>query len=86
MKSRDTARPGSEFMTHRPKSMTAAISLTAMSGLFLPAPVSAQSELGRIEIGLPFPDEKFPALADGKPISLAEFRGKRILLLVFASW
>jgi hypothetical protein len=72
-------------VTH-PKSITVAVTLTTLTPLFLVAPVAAQSELGRIEIGLPFPDEKFPALADGRPTSLAQFRGKRILLLVFASW
>jgi len=48
--------------------------------------VKAQSPFGRIQIGRPFPDDRFPSLTDGNPASLADYRGKRVLLLVFASW
>ncbi len=39
-----------------------------------------------IEVGKPFPNIVLPALADGRPASVATFRGKKILLHVFASW
>ena len=39
-----------------------------------------------IEVGQPFPDLVLPALDDGRPLSIADFRGKKVLLLVFASW
>jgi hypothetical protein len=36
--------------------------------------------------GQPFPDLLLPALEDGRPTSLADFRGQKIVLHVFASW
>lgn len=50
------------------------------------APAFAQSQLGLIEEGERFPEIKFPALDDGQPTTLAQYRGKPVLLLVFASW
>ncbi len=38
------------------------------------------------EVGQPFPAIALPALEDGRPASLADFRGKKLLLHVFASW
>lgn len=40
----------------------------------------------QIEVGKPFPDHLFPGLVDGSPASIAQFRGKKTLLHVFASW
>lgn len=36
--------------------------------------------------GQPFPDLVLPALEDGRPVSLAQFRGKKVILHIFASW
>ena len=33
-----------------------------------------------------FPDLAFPALDDGRPTSIADFRGRKLILHVFASW
>lgn len=33
-----------------------------------------------------FPTTAFPSLADGTPMSVADFRGKRVILHIFASW
>ena len=41
---------------------------------------------GGFESGEPFPTIAFPSLADGRPTSIAAFRGKKIILHVFASW
>lgn len=60
--------------------------LLALIALFGGGIATAQNQLGRIEVGKPFPDERFPALKDGRPGSVSDFRGKRVLLLVFASW
>ncbi len=38
------------------------------------------------EVGQPFPTLAFPGLEDGAPKSIADFRGKRVILHVFASW
>lgn len=39
-----------------------------------------------IKVGEPFPDLVLPSLEDGRPVSLAQFRGKKVILHVFASW
>jgi len=62
--------------------------LTALScenGTMLENP-QAPEEPPRIEIGKPFPDLVLPSLADGRPMSLRQFRGRKVLLHVFASW
>lgn len=40
----------------------------------------------RIEVGQPFPEIVLPSLEDGAPMSIADFRGRKVLLHVFASW
>ena len=40
----------------------------------------------KVEAGQLFPDIVLPSLEDGSPASLAQFRGKKVLLHVFASW
>ncbi len=40
----------------------------------------------RIETGRPFPDIVLPSLKDGSPMWLRQFRGRKVLLHVFASW
>lgn len=38
-----------------------------------------------LEVGQPFPDIVLPS-TDGKPMSIASFRGQKVALHVFASW
>jgi hypothetical protein len=38
------------------------------------------------EVGRPLPELTLPDFADGRPRSIAEFRGRKIILQVFASW
>lgn len=38
------------------------------------------------KIGEPFPSQVLPSLVDGKPLSLARFRGQKVILHIFASW
>ncbi len=40
----------------------------------------------RLQEGEPFPDLVLPSMTDGRPISLADFRGRKVILHVFASW
>ncbi|MCI0418419.1 MAG: TlpA family protein disulfide reductase, partial [Acidobacteria bacterium] len=47
--------------------------------------VSKPSSTG-FKVGEPFPDLVLPSLADGKPLSLARFRGQKVILQIFASW
>lgn len=52
------------------------------------ATAGAQSRLpaSGFEVGAPFPPVAFPSLEDGRPMSLADFRGQKVILHVFASW
>jgi hypothetical protein len=38
------------------------------------------------EVGQSFPNWVLPSLEDGRPLSLAQFRGQKLLLHIFASW
>ena len=40
----------------------------------------------QLRAGLAFPELTLPDCEDGRPTSLADFRGKRVLLHLFASW
>lgn len=37
-------------------------------------------------VGQPHPDFTLPAIDDRAPVSLASFRGRKLLLIQFASW
>ncbi len=39
-----------------------------------------------LEVGQPLPELILAALEDGRPASLSEFRGRKMLLHIFASW
>ena len=38
------------------------------------------------EVGKPHPDFILPSIEDGKQLQLSDYRGKKVLLLHFASW
>ena len=57
-----------------------------MVGLTIAPPALAQRGLGEIKIGQPFPDLTFRSMEDGSPMSVADFRGKKVVLQIFASW
>lgn len=60
-------------------------SLTAVvASLSLGVPALADPPV--IEVGQPFPDIAFPSIEGGTPMSIASFRGKKLILHVFASW
>lgn len=49
--------------------------------------ISAHAQgLGLIKKGEPFPEIVLPSMEDGSPTSIRDFRGKRVMLHVFASW
>ena len=58
--------------------------LSMLGGLGLGAP--AQEPRVGWEVGDRFPDLELPALADGSPLSIRDFRGRKVVLHVFASW
>ena len=37
-------------------------------------------------VGEPHPDFRLPRISDRKPVSLSDYRGKKMLLIQFASW
>ncbi len=37
-------------------------------------------------VGERHPDFVLPGIVDGRPVSLSQFRGKKVLLVHFASW
>jgi hypothetical protein len=59
--------------------------------LFLAAAASlvaafARAQAPEVKVGQPFPALLLPSLADGSPISVESFRGRKLLLHQFASW
>ena len=46
----------------------------------------AATPLGKIRVGEPFPEVQLPLLSDGSLATLQDFRGRRTVLHIFASW
>ena len=65
----------------RSRSLVTALALVA-AALATPA---LRAEKPRIEEGKPFPEIVLPSL-DGTQTSIADFRGQKVILHVFASW
>jgi hypothetical protein len=47
---------------------------------------SARAEGYAPQVGERHADFTLPSIEDGKPVSLSQFRGQRVLLIHFASW
>ncbi len=45
-----------------------------------------QAPSPRFKVGQVFPDLVFPSIDDGRPTSIAAYRGKKVLLHIFAAW
>ena len=56
-----------------------------VSALLLAAAPASNAQ-GRFQVGEPFPNISFPSLEDGKAASIADYRGQKVLLHIFASW
>lgn len=66
---------------------TATLLTTAMfASLFASTSAIAQQELYRPEVGKLHPDIVLPRIDNGESVSLADYRGKKVLLIHFASW
>ena len=50
------------------------------------ASMAVADEPPSFEVGWPFPDIALPSMDDGTPMSIADFRGEKVVLHVFASW
>ena len=74
--------PGSRLFPRRSIAL-ALLMLFAFSGMI--ATAEAQRPY-RPVVGEKHPDFTLPNTADGQPVSLADYRGKKALLVHFASW
>ncbi len=54
--------------------------------LLLSAPLVAPTPQDPIREGQPLPSLALPTVDDGRLVSLADFRGQKLLLIEFASW
>lgn len=48
--------------------------------------LEAQQRKYDIQVGQPHPEFVLPNIETGEPVSLSQFRGKKVLLIHFASW
>ena len=72
----------------------AAMKRVGFHGLLLAAVVGATGDLSatpandvpKLELGEPFPNLTLPAMRDGQAMSISDYRGKRVVLHIFASW
>ena len=60
--------------------------LMAMCGCLCLQAAGTSAEGYSPRVGEPHADFTLPSLADGRPVSLSEFRGRKVLLIHFASW
>ena len=87
-------------MTHGHSTMwvSAAAVAAAIAGGARPASTAAQSPAPKpiwarnhplptgFNPGEAFPTIALPSAADGRPVSLADFRGRKVIVNIFASW
>ena len=62
------------------------ILITTIVALFSMNESQAQRASYSPKVGQPHPDFILPSIEDGKPVQLSDFRGKKVLLMHFASW
>jgi len=62
------------------------ISLSLVAAAFLTTTTPASADPYAPKVGQRHPDFTLPDIRTGKPVSLSEFRGKKVLLIQFASW
>ena len=60
-----------------------AVPAAALALGLAPSPAAAQY---RPTVGEPHPDITLPEITTGEPVSLASLRGRKVLLVHFASW
>ncbi len=64
------------------------VTLLPLIAIAVPSETRAQSSTPshNFEVGTPFPTLSFPSLDNGRPASIADFRGQKVILHIFASW
>jgi hypothetical protein len=58
----------------------------ATFGMLLGSPSRASAAPYAPKVGQRHPDFTLPTIGDRAPVSLSNFRGKKVLLIQFASW
>ena len=61
-------------------------SLTGIALIFMIVASGKAAAPSGLQVGQPFPRLTLPALEDGQPSSLADFRGEKVILHIWASW
>ncbi len=74
---------GCEMGNSRICGLFAAMLVVAVMGMTGSASAQLPEE---IAVGKPFPVLALPSAEDGEPMSVADFRGEKLVLHVFASW
>lgn len=62
------------------------LTLPVLAALAAPLPASGQLPPQPFRVGTTFPTLSLPSLDGGRPASLADFRGRKLILHIFASW
>ena len=62
------------------------ISLSLVASAILATTTSAFADAYAPKVGRSHPDFTLPDIRTGKPVSLSDFLGKKVLLIHFASW
>lgn len=60
-------------------------SIFLVTGFIVNTTASVQPHF-ELKVGAPFPVLVFPSLQDGTPLSVAGFRGTKLILHIWASW
>ena len=63
-----------------------ALALASCCGILLGSSWRASAGSYAPKVGERHPDFTLPAIGDRTPVSLSNFRGKKVLLIQFASW
>ena len=71
-------------MMKSPRQLLTSIALGSVAMFSTPLSASAQGE--GLQVGDRFPEIVLPSLQDGAPLSIASFRGRKLVLHVWASW
>ncbi len=58
----------------------------ATLGAFFTLATASGAGASPFRVGEPVPRLRLPSVADGSPLSLADFRGEKVMLHVWASW
>jgi hypothetical protein len=83
----ETRDLGYSQTVRREDPLGARIFLLFVWALFLlPQLAEAQPMTSQFAVGQPFPNLVLPRMDNGQPGSLSQFRGRKVILQIFASW